>query len=698
MKQLSTLAILAFTILSLTSNIYAQKNYGKEADAAFLNEQFFIAKNLYKTAAEKAKKPDQKSLYLFKVGECYRQLTDADQAETYYSRAIEGKYGDKDPMVYLYIAEVQQEQGSGSNVSKYKDAEKNYAIYATKKADDPRGKKGVEACKLAQDWIKNPTRHIVENENVLNTEQYDFSPVFGDKKNSEMLFSSGRQGGTGTGIDDRTGEGYTDLWMTVRDKKGKFGEPTPLDVSINTEDNEGAACFDVRKENMFFTRCPNEKKENLGCDIYQVEKKSKGWGTPKKLNLKPHDTLSVGHPFISKDGKYLLFASDMPGGAGGKDLWMTTYDKKSDTWGAPVNLGTKINTEGDEMYPYIHEDGSLFFASNGWPGMGGLDMFKAKQLGTDAKWETPENLKFPLNSAEHDFGIIFEDNNRGYFSSNRMGAKGRDDLFSFMLPGLIFDLEITVLDVKTNSPISNAEIRLTGTNNELFTAKTDASGKIMFDKNADSRYINANSTYTAQLQDVENTLSAGKKDHQFTTVGVNVSTSFKHTFFLQQITLDGPIKLPMIIYEFDKADLMIDLVGNKKGNDSQKPVNSEDSLLILYNTLIDNPTLIITLRSHTDSRGNDAYNLKLATRRAETCVNYLIGRGINPARMVATGMGEKELLVTDDYISKNAKTKPEQELLHQKNRRTDFKILSRDYKPTEEDKKLQKVEVKVSGK
>lgn len=691
MRLLSSVAALAFTILT-ANTLFAQKNYGKEADAAFMNEQFFIAKDLYKTAAEKAKKPEQKAMYLFKVGECYRLLTDADQAETYYNRAIEGKYGDKDAMVYLYIAEVQQEQ------SKYKEAEKNYATYATKKPDDPRGKKGVESCKLSQDWIKNPTRHIVENENVLNTEQYDFAPVFGDKKGSEMIFSSGRSGGTGTKIDDRTGEGYTDLWMTVRDKKGKFGEPTPLDILINTEDNEGAACFDARKENMYFTRCPNEKKENLGCDIWVIEKKSKGWGEAKKLNLKPHDTLSVGHPCISKDGKYLIFASDMPGGSGGKDLWMVTYDKKSDTWGTPSNLGPKINTEGDDMYPYLNEDGSLYFASNGWPGMGGLDNFRAAQVGTEAKWENPENLKAPLNSAQHDFAIIFEDKNRGYFSSNRMGGKGRDDLYSFMLPPLIFDLEITVLDVEKNTPIANAEIKLAGSNNELFTAKTDASGKIMFADNGQARFINEESTYTAQLQDVANTLSAGKKDHQFTTVGVKSSTSFKHTFYLQTISEDKPIKLPMIIYEFDKADLMMDPVGDKKGNDSKKPVNSQDSLLILYNTLVDNPTLIITLRSHTDSRGNNKYNKELSLRRAQTCVDFLIQKGINPARMVATGMGEEELLITDAYIKANAKTKPEQELLHQKNRRTDFKILSRDYKPTEEDKKLQKVEVKLGGK
>jgi peptidoglycan-associated lipoprotein len=686
-----TLAIAAFSVLTIT-NLKAQKNYGKEADAAFMNEQYFIAKDLYKTAAEKAKKPEQKAMYIFKVGECYRLLTDADQAETYYNRAIEGKYGDKDPMVYLWIAEVQQEQ------SKFKDAEKNYASYATKKADDPRGKKGVEACKLAQDWVKNPTRHIVENENVLNTEQYDFSPVLGDKKGSEMVFSSGRAGGTGTKIDDRTGEGYTDLWVTTRDKKGKFGEPTPLDIAINTEDNEGAACFDARMENMFFTRCPNEKKENLGCDIWMIEKKSKGWGEAKKLNLKPHDSLSVGHPCVSKDGKYLIFASDMPGGSGGKDLWMTSYDKKADSWSSPVNLGPKINTEGDEMYPFIHEDGSLYFASNGWPGMGGLDNFRAAKAGTEMKWDAPENLKFPLNSAQHDFGIMFEDKNRGYFSSNRKGGKGRDDLYSFMLPPLIFDLEITVLDINTNTPIPNAEIKLSGTNNELFSAKTDAAGKVMFATNGTARFINEESSYTAQLQDVASTLNAGKKDHQFTTVGVNVSTSFKHTFYLKLIDEKKPINLPMIIYEFDKADLMIDPTGTKKGNDSQKPVNSEDSLLILYNTLIDNPTLVITLRSHTDSRGNNKYNKELSLRRAQTCVNYLISKGINPARMEAYGAGEEELLVTDDYIKKNAKTKPEQELLHQKNRRTDFKIKSYDYKPTEEDKKLQKIEVKIGGK
>lgn len=687
--------------LFLTTNVEAQKNYGKEADAAFMNEQYFIAKDLYKTAAEKTKKPDLKAMYIFKVGECYRNLTDVDQAETFYNRAIEGKYGDKNPEVYLYMAMVQQEQ------AKYKEAEKNYATYSTKNASDPRGKKGVEACKISQDWMKKPTRHIVENENVLNTEQYDFSPVFADRKNSEMIFSSGRQGGVGTKLDDRTGEGYTDLWMTVRDKKGKYGEPTPLDATINTEDNEGAACFDARKQNMYFTRCPNEKKQNLGCDILVAERKSKGWGDAKVIPLKPHDSLSVGHPCITKDGKYLIFASDMPGGQGGKDLWMTTYDKRADSWGTPVNLGPKINTSGDEMYPYIDEDGSLYFASNGWPGMGGLDNFKASPVGAEAQWENPVNLQYPLNSPQHDFGIIFEGKNRGYFSSNRMGGKGRDDLYSFMLPPLIFQLEVNVVDVKTNQPIPNAEVKLVGTNNELFSAKTDAAGKIMFDKlpEGDARYINEESTYTINLQDVENTLSAGKKEHQITTVGVDVSTNFQHTFYLQMITEKGPIKLPMILYTFDGYDLFSDPTGDHPKNDFKQPVNSEDSLLILYNTLIDNPTLIISLRSHTDSRGNDNYNLKLSQKRAQTCVDFLISKGINPARLVATGMGEKEPYVdangnkyVDAWINKVAKTKPERELLHQANRRTDFTILSKDYVPTEEDKKLQKVEIKISGK
>jgi peptidoglycan-associated lipoprotein len=649
--------------------VQAQKNFLKEAEVAFNNEQYFTAKDLYKEASLREKKPEKKVYCLFKVGECYRLLLDPEQAEQYYERAIQGNY--KDPIVYLRIADMQREEG------KYKEAEKNYTTYF-QKSGDQLGQDRAESCRLAQEWIKNKTRHIIQAEVILNTEFFDFSPMFADRKNTEFIFSSSRTGSGGTEIDPRTGEGRTDLWTSTRDKKGNWGQPTPLPAPVNTEDNEGAATFDRKGETMYFTLCPNEKKQNLGCEIMMVEHKSGKWGTPEKMKLKDHDSITVGHPTLTNDDQALIFASDMGGGQGGKDLWMVVYDKREKTWGMPINLGPKINTPGDEMFPYIHDDGSLYYSSDGLPGMGGLDIFKASPVGTEKKWENPTNLMYPLNSPQHDFGIIFEGKDRGYFTSNRVGGKGRDDIYSFMLPPLLYELNVTVLDEKGKPlgqqiPIPGIEIRLVGSDNSSVTLKTDDKGYINFVTVGDKRYINENTTYTVEAVVPAKLMKAGELKKQFSTVGKETSTIFSYTFYMKQIPINRPIDMPELRYPYDKWDLLVD-----------ETINSKDSLLYLYQLMVENPTFIIQLRSHTDTRGSAKYNRELAQKRAKTCVDFLVAMGINPARLIPKGMGEDEPRVTDAEIAK-MKTKPEQEAAHQYNRRTDFKIISADYKPTEQD-------------
>ena len=438
---------------------------------------------------------------------------------------------------------------------------------------------------------------------------------------------------------------------------------------------------------MFYTNCPNEKKQNLGCDIYEVERKSGKWGTPVKMKLKNADSVSVGHPALTNDDMAMIFASDMEGGQGGKDLWMVTYDKREKTWSDPVNLGPKINTAGDDMFPFIAEDGSLYYSSDGLLGMGGLDMYKATVVGTEKKWENPINLGYPMNSPQHDFGIVFEAENKGFFTSNRVGGKGRDDLYSFTVPPLLYGLKVTVLDAaskekKVDMPLANIEVRLVGSDNSSVSLKTNDQGIVEFVVNGDKRYINEKTSYTVEAVLGEKMIKEGQLTKQFSTVGVDVSTNWDFKFYMKKVDKQ-PLRLPMIVYAYDKADLM--------KNDT---VNSEDSLLFLYNTLIENPTIKITLRSHTDFRGNDAYNLKLSQRRAQTCVDFLISKGIPKERMNAQGMGEKEpattadnILLTEAYIKK-LKTKQEQEAAHQANRRTDFKIVSFDYVPTEADLQL----------
>ena len=698
--KFSKLIAVGAVCLFLTNTAVAQKNHAKEGRADFKNEKYFDAKDKLKVAAEKEKKPAKKAELYYLTAECYRLILQPDQAELFYNKALEAGY--PKPELYWNLAEVQKEQANDKAKDKYRLAEKNYTTYF-QKSGDKRGQEAANAIKAAQEWMATPTRHIITNETVINTAEYDFSPTFLDRKSEVLIFSSARAGAKGTELDKRTGENYTDLWTTTRDKKGKWAQPVLLPDVINTPDNEGSAVLDSKKETIFFTRCPREKKQSLGCNICMSELKGKNWGEAKVLKLKPEgeksDSLSIGHPAISKDGKYLVFAGDLPDGQGGKDLWMSTFDSRAKEWGKPVNLGPTINTKGDELFPYISDGGDLYFSSDGLPGMGGLDLFKAKKAG-DGKWETPENLKFPMNSPQHDYGLILDgSDDRGFFTSDRTGTKGKDDIWSFVLPPVLLTLTVDVREFNgtaddDGTALAGADVKLIGSDNSSYILQTDDKGIVKFEIVGDKRYINVNTTYTIEVSKKGYFIKKGEKVEeklvsQISTVGVTKSQDYYKTFKLQKVTEKFVFHMPMILYEFNKADLMVDLTGKAKGNDFKRPINSKDSLNYLYDLMVKFPTWVVQLRSHTDFRGNDAYNEKLSQRRAQACVDYLVKeKGIDPRRIVAKGMGEREpqtlangTVLTEAYI-KSIKTKEEQEYLHILNRRTDFKVLSTDFDPT----------------
>jgi peptidoglycan-associated lipoprotein len=643
----------------------AQKNFAKDADLAFRNEAYFTAKDLYKKAYPKVPKAEEKARIIFQIAECYRLLTDANQAEVWYSKAIKSKY--KDPTVRLRLAEVLKEQG------KYAEALKEYNKYSSEVPGDARAAAGASACELAQKWKDNPTRLEVDPEVLLNSKQYDFSPTFADKKGREIYFTSSREAASGSGTDERTGESFSDIFSATIDKKGKWSEPTPLvGEYVNSEHNEGAVAMDKKKSTLYFTRCPNEAKQNLGCDIWYAAKKGQAWGEAIKMSLKPEvdgaDTLSVGHPAMSPDGKFMLFASDMPGGKGGKDIWMTQYDKKAKTWGTPTNVGGGVNTAGDEMFPYVRENGDLYFSSNGHVGMGGLDLFKSTMSGEGA-WEGAENLQFPMNSPWHDYGVIFNgDENRGYFTSNRDGGKGNDDIYRFREPPVLFALQCIVYDKDTRKPVVNARVKVVGTDNSSYEVQTDENGGFNFELNGEDRYIQGNTTYSINV-DKQDFLVA--KD-QISTVGVEESTTYIKEFYIQYATVDVVIKLPEVRYALGKAELQI----------IEGEVNSQDSLAMLFSTLIENPTINVELQAHTDYRGSATFNRKLSQRRAQSCVDYLVSKGIPAERMTAKGYGEdspRKGLSKSEIDAMG--TKEEQEAAHQKNRRTEFKVLNFQHAP-----------------
>lgn len=692
MKNLKRLVLSTIAIIAFAFSVNAQKNYLKDADVAFDNHQYFNAIELYKQAYTKVKKADTKARILYRTAQSYQEINELKSAETYYSKAIKAKY--PDPVAILNLADVLKAQ------QRYEEAIVEYNNYKKEMPSDTRGENGVKSCELAKQWkdAKNTpeTRLKVDNMALINSKESDFSPAYADKKGTTLIFTSTRPGAQGS-IDITNGQNHSDLYETKLDKNGKWSTPAPLASTIISKMNEASVSVSKKGDVMFMTRCPEAKNKQLKCQLYVCKKQGPSWAEPELLPFCT-DSIAFGHPAINPTGDVLYFTSKLPGGYGGKDIWMSVYNKKDKAWGQPVNLGPTINTQGDEMYPYMAEDDkTLYFSSNYHLGMGGLDIFKAEK-GADGKFtKAPENLKYPMNSAGDDFGIIFEGKKiKGYFTSNREGGKGSDDIYSFILPPLNFNLTGTVVSEEGSEPVTNALIHLKGSNGDMFEFKTAADGKYNFK-------LKENVSYEVTVATDKSTVSqtfklgflANKDMGKLTTVDENESKDFVKDFALTPVKAE--IRFPAVLYALGKADLLVDLEGTAKDNDTHKPLNSKDSLNFLYQTLMDNPTIVVELQSHTDSRGSDAKNQILSEARAKSCVDYLINEKKVPAeRLKFKGWGEKKLLVTDAVINK-AKTKEEKDALHQKNRRTVFRIVSWDYvdpNAPKSDKPIYKPQVK----
>ena len=653
------LACFAFTLMCATLAVGQGKP--NEADEAFKAGQYFNAIELYKKAYTQEKKASTKAELIFKVAECYRVLGDAPNAQVWYEKANKAQY--TDPVTYYYIGEALKEQG------KYAEAIAAYNKYKEKNPGDSRADASLAACQMAQTWKDQPSRYTVDPEVLLNTPQYDFSAAFSVKKNDEVVFASSRQASTGTETDGIAGESFLDLFASSRDKLGNWSEPVKLPVTINTPAHEGSATFNSKRTVMYFTRCEREKKKAFGCEIWMSKKVGSNYAEPEKLVLHPpvdekdSNQVKLGQPTLSKDDGILIFSSNQKGGQGGKDLWMVRLDKDGKPTGTPTNLGAEINTKKDELFPFLRANGNLYFSSDGHPGMGGLDIFMAEKTG-DNTWGHVENIKSPINSSGDDFSIVFDgDEEKGYFTSNRPGGKGQDDIWRFMMPNLEFALQGVCYDKETGQPLPDTKVEVVGTDGSSFSAMTDANGGFVFAEKGKDRYIKESTSYTIRASK-ENYLVV---NDQITTVGLNESTTFAKEYYLQPVRPDKFIKLPEVQYDL--------------GSYALRP-EGKDSLETLYQTLVDNPTIIIELAAHTDSRDSDKRNMVLSQNRAQSCVNYLVEKGIDPARMQPKGYGESMLRITDAEIAKMA-TKEEKEAAHQKNRRTEFRVLSFDYVPKE---------------
>lgn len=668
-----------------------------KAEAAFRNGNFSESAE-HATAAYEKISPKSPAARATKAemaniaGHSYRMIFNYDEAIAWYQRAIDLRHADKNPVIYMDIADLYKKKGE------YDKAQVNYQEYLKLVPLDKRAEASLAALSKATVLKDNRTRYTVKNEMKINSEYIDMAPAIADRRGNTIVFGSTRKAPIGSGVDPVIGQPYFNIWQAEFDRKGNWTEPVIFAEgdSINTEFNEGTMAFDARLRKMFITRCPNAKKKNLGCQIFVSERKGRSWGIPKKIDFAMPDSVSIGHPCPNEDGTILVFASDMPGGRGGMDLWITTYERKTDSWTAPVNLGPEINTPGDELFPTFAMNGDLLFSSNFHPGLGGLDIFRAEKIGVEMKWQAPKNVGTPLNSDRDDFHLLEMDKRNGYFSSNRKGsagAKNLDDIWSYELPPNLFDLKILVSEIGTPDRIDNVTVEVTQKGGETFKGVTNSRGEVFWDKKPNGdRFINEESEYTIKLLPREG-FHESLEIQTFSTVDLEYDQNF---IIEMQLLAKKPIVLPEVRYAVARWELLI--------NDE---INSKDSLNYVFTLLEEYPGMVLKLMSHTDSRGNDKANQELSEKRARSCVEYLVNeKGIDATRLVPVGKGENdprtvfkvgedyvakapkdgtpytEVLLTEKYINQYQRSnKVMFEKLHQYNRRTEAEVVRMDWKP-----------------
>ena len=644
--------------LLIVSSLYSCKS-AKLSDAEEKQRigEYYEAAAIYRKVYTKTspKKMDLRSYIAYRMAECNRLINNTAKATSAYMNAI--RYDYPDSTVYLRMGQMLQKTG------RYPEAIKNYDIYMENDPSNLLAINGIQGCELAPGWKKNPTRYEVRRMDKFNSRRGEFSPMLAGDKYDQLYFASSRSKDKDAKVSAITGQNNNNLFLVKQDEKGAWLAPVELEDEVNTEYDEGTPSFSPDGNTMYYTYCAQDPEGPRTAEIYISTRSSAKWGKGTRATIVKDSVTALGHPSISPDGKYLYFVSDAVGGFGGKDIFRARV--AGNDFGPMENLGEEINTPGDEMFPYVRDSVTLYFASNGHPGMGGLDLFKATQDST-GKWKV-ENLGAPINSMADDFGITFAGKEeRGFFCSNRNDARGYDHIYSFERPTITIFIEGIVNDVD-EYPIEDATVRIVGKDglNVKVPVKKDGTYRVELER--DIRYVMMASARGYLNQNYE--LHTGPEEKNETYIV---------DFFLSPIS--KPVVIDNIFYDFDKATL--------------RP-ESKKALDEMIKMLNDNPNVTIELGAHTDRKGTDQYNERLAQRRAQSVVDYLIAGGIEAARLEAKGYGEsvpktinKKMAKQFDFLKEGdvlteefilALPPEQQEIADQINRRTEFKVLRTNY-------------------
>ena len=589
----------------------------------------------------------------FMIGEAYRKSNRLHKSIPYYEAAV--KKGADHDMAYIYYAL------SLKSDKRYEEARNvlNEFLGNRKISKEKSNMEMAQKELLNIDQLENlktkDTYYRIKNLEAVNTAYAEYSPIY---RNKYLYFTSNRQGGK---IYRNTGSPFTDIYrVKTRGAKVSMNSLNALDPVINHDGvNEGSLAIAPDGLSLIYAKSNNGKASGTNnVNLFFTRFRNGRWIEPKSLSLSDEDHWD-STPALSSDGKTLYFASDRPGGSGGADIYSAKLNRRGD-WVDVRNMGSKINTTGNEMFPSVSEDGSLYFSSDGHPGFGGLDIFKATRRSGEI---TVANLGKPMNSNADDFGFSEYNLTRGFFSSNRSGGKGDDDIYTFVNDDP--DLKIvnyfltgttqTLNDANKKIPVGNSKISLIDQEgNILDEAFTPEEGKFKFRVYTEENYtLLAEKTGYWATRSKFSTIGKTVKKSELTQFITNVD--FGTEIMLSPVVKEESIVLKNIYYDRDKYNI----------RDDAKIVL--DSLITM---LEDNPQISIELSSHTDARQTNEYNRVLSMNRAKSAVSYIVRSGINSKRIVPMGYGETQLII------KNAKTEEE----HQINRRTEFKVIGYDPK------------------
>jgi len=571
------------------------------------------------------------------VAESYRLVNNTAKAEEAYSKVMELK--EVQPIHKLRYAQLLMRNG------KYPAAKMCLENYLKDMPNDNTAKDLLASCDKIDDLKKDSSKYTVESVKI-NTGQSNFCPT---AYKDGIVFVSDRSGGEKY---EWTGQSFLDLYYSKIDQNGDWSIPQPLKGDVNGKYHDGPAAFG-NDTTMYFTRDNYLKKkigksedEVVNLKIYQSTKHDTVWSHLKELPFNSSE-YSTGHPTLSRDGNTMYFVSDMPGGLGGTDIWMTKKD--SGGWGKPINLGPKINTPFDEMFPTMYHDSLLYFSSQGHTNMGGLDIFYAKKDGDN--WGDAVNMGYPINSSHDDFGLLMNDEGKGGFFSSDRASTTQDIIYSFKVKVLRFTVDGTVVEKSTQQPLSGVTVELlnkkTGQKADTLTGD-DGHFKFILEPETEYTVVGSKDNFYSNKETVS---TVGKTESEDMTIKLKME--------LERIIINKPIVLENIYYDLDKWYIRKD---------------AEAGLDKLVTIMMDNPSIRIELSSHTDSRAADHYNMVLSQKRAQSAVDYIVSKGISKDRIVAKGYGETQLV----NRCKNGVKCSEEE--HQQNRRTEFKVISIDKK------------------